>query len=231
VKWIADNLDLIFQRAINHVALALPPIVCSFVLSLPLSWFASRLRIGRSALLTSVGLLYAVPSLPLFIALPAFLGTNLRDPINVVVALTLYGIALMVQTATGAFDAVDNDVAEAATAIGFSSWSHFWRVDLPLAGPVLLAGIRVVAVSTVSLATVGAVLGVKSLGLLFTDGIQRNIPEEIAAGIIATAAVALFFDLLLLAIGRTLMPWSHISKRTDQPLEVAAKLPVTAAPA
>jgi osmoprotectant transport system permease protein len=230
VKWIADNFDLILDRATNHVALALPPIVCSFFLSLPVSWLASRLRIGRTALLTSVGLLYAVPSLPLFIALPAFLGTDLRDPINVVVALTIYGIALMVQTATGAFDAVDGDVAEAATALGFSPWSHFWKVDLPLAGPVLLAGIRVVAVSTVSLATVGAVLGVKSLGLLFTDGIQRNIPEEILAGIVATAAVALLFDLLLLAIGRTLMPWSHMSERSDPGVEVT-KLSVTSAPA
>jgi osmoprotectant transport system permease protein len=91
--------------------------------------------------------------------------------------------------------------------MGFSPWAQFWRIELPIAGPVLLAGIRVVAVSTISLATVAAVLGVKNLGLLFTDGIQRNIPEEIAAGIGATVAMALIVDVLLVVAGRSLMPW------------------------
>jgi osmoprotectant transport system permease protein len=108
---------------------------------------------------------------------------------------------------------VADDIAEAATAIGFGRWSRFWRIELPLAGPTLIAGIRVVAVSTVSLATVGAVLGVKSLGLLFTDGIQRNIPEEILAGIIATVAIAVAIDIALVALGRLLMPWSRSSAR------------------
>ena len=209
MRWILDNLALIRQRTFQHMVLALPPILLSFVISLPLGWIAARFRWTRGVLLSVLGLLYAVPSLPLFIALPAVIGTGLRNPLNVVIALSLYGIALMVRACADAIGSVDPDVIQAGTAMGFCTWSRFWRIELPLAGPVLLAGIRVVAVSTVSLTTVGAVLGIKSLGLLFTDGTQRNIPEEIAVGIVLTVAIAVLVDLVLVAIGRLLMPWSQ----------------------
>jgi osmoprotectant transport system permease protein len=163
-----------------------------------------------------LGLLYAIPSLPLFIALPAILGTGLRDRANVVVALTIYGVALMVRVTADALEGVDKDVVSAASAIGFSDRQVFWQVELPLAGPVLVAGMRVVAVSTVSLATVGAVLGVESLGLLFTDGIQRNIPEEIMAGIAMTLGLAVVFDLCVVGIGRVLLPWTRESVSGSQ---------------
>jgi osmoprotectant transport system permease protein len=192
-----------------HLAIAVPPIVLSFVISLPIGWVANRYRWSRGVLLTLVGLLYAVPSLPLFIVLPVIIGTGLRDSINVVIALTLYGIALMVRTTADGLGSVDADIRQSATAVGFSGRSQFWRVELPLAGPVLLAGIRVVAVSTVSLTTVGAVLGIQSLGLLFTDGIQRNIPEEIWTGIVLTIVIALVVDRLIVLLGVMLMPWTR----------------------
>jgi osmoprotectant transport system permease protein len=207
MTWIAQNRSLIVERSLQHISLAVPAIVMSMVLAIPIGWLATRLQRGRSFLLSGIGMLYAVPSLPLFIALPALLGTDLRDPVNVVVALTLYGLAVLVPVVADALRAVDSTVVQAASAIGFDPWSRFWRVELPLAGPVMLASSRVVAVSSVSLATVGAVLGVKSLGLLFTDGVQRNIPEEIAAGILATVAIALFMDVVLVLVGRALMPW------------------------
>jgi osmoprotectant transport system permease protein len=209
MTWVAANFDLIIERCVQHLGLTIPPIILSFLLSVPLGRMAQRLPHGRDALLTIVGLLYAIPSLPLFIALPAILGTDLRDSTNVVAALTIYGAALMVQSATGAFRAVDQDVVAAATGIGFGSWTRFWKVELPLAGPALIAGLRVVAVSTVSLATVGAVLGVKSLGLLFTDGIQRDIPEEIMAGMAATILIAVVIDAAVVIVGRVLLPWAR----------------------
>lgn len=209
MKWILDNLTLIRQRTLQHMLIALPPILLSFVVSIPVGWVAARFRWTKSVLLSILGLLYAVPSLPLFIALPAVIGTGLRNPVNVVIALSLYGIALMVRASADAIGSVDEDVIQAGTAMGFSTWSRFWRIELPLAGPVLLAGIRVVAVSTVSLTTVGAVLGIKSLGLLFTDGTQRNIPEEIAVGIALTIAIAVLVDFVLVVIGRLLMPWAQ----------------------
>ncbi|MDQ1580538.1 MAG: osmoprotectant transport system permease protein [Microbacteriaceae bacterium] len=220
MNWIANNLDQIGQLTLAHLAIALPPIVLSFVIAVPIGWLANRLRWSRGilrwgsgALLTLSGMLYAIPSAPLFFALPSIIGTGLRDPINLVVGLTLYGVALMVRTSADGLAAVDPDVRESATAVGFSDWSRFWRVELPLAAPVLLAGLRVVAVSTVSLTTVGAVLGISSLGILFTDGFQRNIPAEIATGIVVTMAIALVIDALLVQLGRLLMPWVRATSR------------------
>jgi osmoprotectant transport system permease protein len=172
---------------------------------------AHRYRFSRAVVLTTVGLFYAVPSLPLFIVLPFIVGTNIRSPLNLIIALTLYGVALMVRVVADGLGAVDRDVRQSATAVGFSGWTVFWQVELPLAGPVLLAGLRVVAVSTVSLATVGAVIGAQSLGSLFTDGIQRGIQAEIIAGIIATVLLALALDGALVLLGRLLMPWTRPS--------------------
>ncbi|SKB01664.1 osmoprotectant transport system permease protein [Agreia bicolorata] len=222
MNWVIENLPLIGQRTLEHLALSIPPIVLSFVLSVPIGWLANRYRWSRGVLLTVLGLLYAIPSLPLFVVLPIILGTGLRDSVNVIVALTLYGIALMVRTTADALGSVSSDVTQSATAMGFSPWTRFWRVDLPLAGPVLLAGIRVVAVSTVSLVTVGAVLGIKSLGLLFTDGLQRNIVAEVATGMVATIALALVIDFALVLAGRMLMPWT----RTVSPKRERRELPV-----
>lgn len=209
MNWVVENLPLIGQRTLEHLALSVPPIILSFIISVPIGWLANRYRWSRGVLLTVLGLLYAIPSLPLFVILPIVLGTGLRDSINVIVALTLYGIALMVRTTADALGSVSSDITQSATAMGFSPWTRFWKVDLPLAGPVLLAGIRVVAVSTVSLVTVGAVLGIKSLGLLFTDGLQRNIVAEVATGMVATIALALLIDFVLVLVGRLVMPWTR----------------------
>ena len=217
MTWILGNLQLIGELTMVHLATAVPPIILSFLLSIPIGYFANRFGRGRGVVLTVCALLYAIPSLPFFLVLPLFLGTGLRDSLNVVVALTVYGIALMARSTADGLAAVDNDVKQSASAVGFSSRARFWRVELPLAGPVLLAGLRVVAVSTISLTTVGAVLGIDSLGSLFTDGFQRNIPEEIATGIVLTIAMALAIDLLLVLGGRALMPWTQTTRSPRQP--------------
>ena len=165
---------------------------------------------------TTSGLMYAIPSLPLFVLLPGLIGTGVRSPLNIVIALTLYGLALMVPTASDGFRSVSRDVLGSAIAQGYAPAARFWQVELPLAGPVLLGGVRVVAVSTISLVTVGGVLGVPSLGMLFVDGVRRGIVAEIAAGVVATAALALLTDALLVLLGRALMPW-HRGRKEGRP--------------
>lgn len=209
MNWVVENASFVADSALAHLQLSIPPIILSFVLSVPLGWVANRFRPVRGILLTIAGLLYAIPSLPLLIVLPLVIGTGLRSPINVVIGLTLYGMALMVRSTADALAAVEPDVTQSATAVGFSPWGRFWRVEFPLAGPVLLAGMRVVVVSTVSLVTVGGVLGVNGLGLLFTDGLQRAIIPEIVAGIVLVVVMALVLDALLVLLGRALMPWSR----------------------
>lgn len=207
MSWVLDNLDLIGQLTWAHVAIAVPAILLSFLIAVPLGWWAHKVPAARSLLLTGSGIFYALPSLPLFVVLPAILGTQILDPLNLVVALTLYGAALLVRTAAEAFDSVSPITRDAALAMGHSTVQRFWRVDLPLAGPPLLAGLRVVSASTLSLVSVGALIGVKSLGSLFTDGYLRSFLTEIAVGIAGTVLLAVVFDLLLVAAGRVLLPW------------------------
>ncbi|WP_240611221.1 ABC transporter permease subunit [Actinobaculum sp. 313] len=197
------------ERTLSHLVLSVPAIILSFVLALPIAVLANRLRRLRSFLIGAAGLIYAIPSLPMFIVLPLIVGTTIRDRLNVIIAMTLYGVALMVRSAADAFTAVDLSTKLAATATGYSPIHRFFAVDLPLAGPALLAGLRVVAVSTVSLVTVSALLGVPNLGMLFTDGIARGITAEILAGIVLTVTLALLIDGALVLAGRLLMRWER----------------------
>jgi len=209
MNWFLNNLDLVWSLSLQHVALSIPPIVIGFVIAIPLGWVAHRYRLTRGLLLTLVGLLYTIPSIALFMILPPIIGISILSAENVIIVLSIYVIALMVQTTTDALDAVDPGIKQAATAMGYSSWRRFWGVEFPLASPVLLAGLRVAAVSTVSLVTVGILVGVQSLGYLFTNGLQRGIEAEIITGIVGTVVIALIIDRLLVVLGHVVMPWTR----------------------
>lgn len=225
MTWVLNNLDLILQLTLQHIRLSIIPIVLGFIIALPLGWVAYRYRLTRGLVLTLVGLLYTIPSLALFVVLPPLLGIGFLSEANVLIALTIYAVAIMARSVADALASVDGGVKQAATAMGYSSRGRFFAVDLPLAGPVLLAGLRVVAVSTVSLLTVGIVVGVQSLGYLFTNGFQRQILEQVLAGVVMTVLVALLFDAILVLLGRWLMPWARLdqpSRRSLAPQEATA---------
>ena len=205
--WVLNNFPQIWTLTFSHVLLSVIPMLLGFLISIPLGWLASRHPMARSFLLSIGGLLYTIPSLALFVTLPIVLGTGILNAANVVVALSIYAVAIMVRSAADAFAAVPIEVRDSATAVGFSTARRFLTVDLPLAGPVLLAGLRVLSVSTVSLVTVGSLIGVSTLGNLFLDGFQRSFYVEIITGIVAVMMVAIVFDGLLVLIGRLAMPW------------------------
>jgi osmoprotectant transport system permease protein len=218
--WIGTNFFTgtdsnvgIWGLTLDHLSLSVLPIVLGFVLSIPLGYWASRSRAARSILLSVFSILYTLPSLVLLVVVPVALGLPIISPTNVVVALTIYAVAIMIRSATDAFSSVSSDIREAARAIGFSGWQRFISVELPLAGPVLLAGVRVVSVSTVSLVTVGSFIGVDSLGNLFHEGNASAFPTEIWVGIVAVLVIAVIFDVILTSIGRVLMPWNRRSSR------------------
>jgi osmoprotectant transport system permease protein len=213
VTWVADNLGLILELTLVHLRQSIIPIVLGFVLSLPLGWVAWRFRLVRGPIIVLTGLLYTIPSLALLILLPSVAGYSARSEANLMVALTIYAIAILVRAVSDGLDSVDDDVRQAATATGFASFRRFWAVEFPLAGPVILAGLRVTAVSTISLATVGILIGVSNLGYLFTNGLDRRIIAEVFAGVIAVVVIALILDLILLLIGRALMPWTTAASR------------------
>jgi osmoprotectant transport system permease protein len=213
VTWISQNLDFIGFTLYAHLYLAVPAIFFSLIISVPIAYLATKHPRIRELTLTSTGLLYAIPSLPLFVLIPIIAGVPLRSSTNVHIVLTVYGCALLVRAAADAFDSVDKDVLNAAEATGYGAVRLFLGVHLPLAGPAILAGLRVVAVSTISLTTVGAVLGIKSLGSLFTDGFQRDIVPEIFTGLVLTMALALVVDLVIVALGKLVMPFDRKSRK------------------
>lgn len=211
MNWLLNNLALVLELSLHHLRLSIVPILLGFAISVPIGWLAWRFRFSRALVLTVVGLLYTIPSLALFVLLPPALGISFLSELNVTIALTVYAVALMTRSVSEGLAAVGPGVRVSATAMGYSAWRRFWSVELPLAGPVLLAGLRVIAVSTVSLVTVGVFVGVRSLGYLFTDGLQRGILLEIATGIVMTVVIALLLDLVLVLAGRVLMPWERLN--------------------
>jgi osmoprotectant transport system permease protein len=210
VNWVWNNLDLIGELTLDHLRQSLLALVIGFIISVPLGWVAWRYRLVRSGVITITGLLYTIPSIALLILLPSATGWYaITGETNLVVALTIYAIAILVRSVADGLDSVDQGVRQAATAMGFGSFRRFWAVEFPLAGPVILAGLRVTAASTISLATVGILVGITNLGYLFTNGLQRRIIPEVLAGVIAVVVLALVVDLVLNLGGRVLLPWAR----------------------
>ncbi|GAA5037797.1 ABC transporter permease [Microbacterium fluvii] len=212
MSWVLDNLDLIGELSVAHLRQSMISIAIGFVIALPLGWAAFRYTRLRGPMLTTVGLLYTIPSLGLFPLITSLFGIPMLSETNLVVALSIYAVAIMTRSVTDALSSTDPTTRQAALAVGFGPWRRFWQVDLPLAGPVVLAGLRVTAVSTISLATVGILIGVQNLGYLFTNGSQRRIVSEVLAGVVAVALIALLIDLLLVLCGRMLMPWARATR-------------------
>lgn len=208
-QWFVENFPQVWDLTKAHLWLSIPPIIAAVLIAVPLGFAASQRRSARGLIVGGTGLLYAIPSLAFFTCLPFVLGTSILSPLNVHVALTVYGVAVLTRFVSDAFLQVPVSAQDAAMAVGYAPMQRLISVELPLAGPVLLAGVRVVSASTVSLVSVGSLVGVHGLGYLFTDGFNRSFPTEILAGVVATALVALVCDRLLVAVGAVMMPWQR----------------------
>ncbi|WP_374967805.1 ABC transporter permease [Terrabacter sp. BE26] len=209
MTWALDHLDDIATRAVQHAWLAGLPLLIGLVVAIPLGWLAARRPRLRAALLTTTGLLYTIPSLALFILLPPLLGTKILDPVNVVVAMSIYTVALLTRTVADGLGSVDPSTRQAAIAMGYGSFARFRAVDLPLAVPVIAAGLRVAAVSNVSIVSVASLIGISQLGYFLTDGYARSFPTEVWVGIVACLLLALVFDLVIQLVSRMLTPWTR----------------------
>ena len=203
-SWIPSNWSLIWQLTWENLKLGVLPALIGLVISLPLGVIAARWRWLYPPVLTVVNILYAVPSLALFIALiPAF---GLTDT-TVIIALTVFSLCVILPNVVAGLRAVPAAVTQAATAMGYGPLRRLVTVELPLAVPVILAGLRIGVVASISLASVGQLIGVSSLGYLFIDGLQRSFPTEIYVGLVLVIVLALICDLILVAVRRALTPW------------------------
>ena len=197
-----------------HAWLSALPVALGLVISLPLGWFAVRKSWLYAPVVGLAGLLYTIPSIALFVILPDLLGTKILDPINVAVALTIYTVALLVRVVADGLAAVPEEVAQAATAMGYRRFQRFLRVELPIAVPVIAAGLRVAAVSNVSLVAVAATIGVPELGQLFTTGFQLSYFAPITLGIVLCVSLAMAFDAVILVTTWVLTPWQRAGRPT-----------------
>jgi osmoprotectant transport system permease protein len=203
-SWVAGNGSQIWQLTRENAYLGVVPALIGLVISLPLGIAAARWRLFSAPTLTLVNIIYAIPSLALFIALIPSLG--LSDT-NVIVALTAYSLCIIVPNVSAGLSAVPEPVRQAATAMGYGTLRRLVQVELPLAIPVIIAGLRVAVVSGISLASLGQLIGVSSLGYLFIDGLQRSFPTEIYVGLALVIVLSLACDLVLVGVRRGLTPW------------------------
>lgn len=209
MTWFLDHIPEVLRLAWTHAYLAGIPLVVGLLLALPLGWLARRYSWLYVPFTAGFGLLYTIPSLALFVMLPLFTGYGILSPVNVVIALSLYTLALLVRTVADGLGAVPDHVQNAATAMGYTRGRRFFAIELPLAVPVIAAGLRVAAVSNVSIVSVGTIIGVQQLGLLFSDGFNRDFYDPLVVGIIGCVVLALVFDGIIILVARVLTPWQR----------------------
>jgi osmoprotectant transport system permease protein len=191
----------------EHVILALVPVVVAFVISIPLGYLVSKTGKAADVLLAILGVIYSIPSLALFVLMPLVLGTQILNPVNIGAALAVYSIALLVRSVVDGLRSVSPSVKQAASAMGYGSFRRLLRVELPLAMPVIFAGLRVVTVSNIALVSVAVLVGSGALGKLFDLGFGSSFYTPIIVALVLTLALALIADGLILLLQRGSLPW------------------------
>jgi osmoprotectant transport system permease protein len=209
--YLEINGETVLDALLEHVWLALVPVAIAFVLSLPLGWVVVRYRWARHPILTTSSIIYTIPSLALLLLLPGIIGTSILDPLNVVVALALYSLALLVRTTADGLASIEPQAVQAAVAMGYTPLRRWFSVELPLSLPVVLAGLRVATVANISMVTVAALIGIGGLGQLFTRGFQLGFyTPPIVIGLVLSVLLALVADLVIVLVQRALTPWARI---------------------
>jgi osmoprotectant transport system permease protein len=212
VTYLLTHLDKAWALTVIHLRLSLVPIILGLLIAVPLGALVQRTTTVRRFTTVVASIIFTIPSLALFVVLPLVIPTRILDEANVIVALTLYTTALLVRAVPEALDAVPAEVLDAATAVGYRPLIRIVKVELPLAIPVLIASLRVVAVTNISMVSVGSVIGIGGLGTWFTEGYQANKSSQIVAGIIAIFLLAVVIDTLIMLLGKAITPWTRQSR-------------------
>lgn len=207
MTWLSSNLSWIAELTFAHLWLTVVPTALGLLLALPLGWWAHQAPRLYGFIVGTSGLFYTVPSLAFFVLLPGIIGTRILDPVNVVIALTIYTLALMVRVVADGLAAVPQETVQASEAMGYRAFQRFLLVQLPVAVPVILGGLRVAVVSNISIVTMAAIIGVQQLGSLFTQGYSLGLMTPIVTGIVLCLAIAIVMDMIILWASKALTPW------------------------
>lgn len=210
-QYLKDNSGDLQHYLQQHLILTVESVAIAMVLAFPLALLAFRFRWLATPLLGITGVLYTIPSLALFAFIYPFTGLKQR---TVVVGLVMYALLVLVRNTLAGLDGVPADVREAARGMGYGRGRMLWKVELPVALPTIMAGVRVATVSTVALATVGVIVGNGGLGQLIFRGFNSDYHAEIVTASLLTIALGLALDVLLALATRALMPWSRSRSRS-----------------
>lgn len=195
----------------QHLQITVISLVIAIVISIPLALLARRFRLLRGFVLGASTVVYTIPSLAMFSLLLPFTGLS---PATVIVGLVLYSLTVLVRAMVAGLDGAPYDVVDAARGMGYGTGRLLWQVEVPLALPSIMAGVRVAAVSAVALSTVGSIVGYGGLGNLLLSGLQTIFRAEVLTASVLCVVLAVVLDLLLLAVQRVAMPWRRALAET-----------------
>lgn len=210
--WIVRNLDEIGQRTFEHVLLTVVAVVIGFAISFGLALLIRRLSWLEGPIIGVSGVLYAIPSLALFAFLVPF--TGIQNPLTAEIALVSYTILILLRNILAGLQAVPREVIEAADGMGYTPAQRLWRVELPVALPVIVAGLRIATVTIIGLVTVTALIGLGGLGYLIVDvGYRRFFLTATIVGSVGAVLLAVLADRGFVLLQHALTPWAH--RRTE----------------
>lgn len=204
--WIADHLDDVWADALQHVTLTVLAVGIGLVIAFPIAILAQRHRRIYPPVTWAAGILYTIPSLAAIAFLIPITGLSLT---TVVIPLAGYNLLILVRNVVAGLDGVAEDVKEAAVGMGYRRRQLLWRVELPLAAPVIIAGIRIATVSTIGLVTIGGLIGRGGFGQLIFDGLETFFWTPLLLGSFLSVAFALLADVGLLGLQRRVTPWAR----------------------
>jgi osmoprotectant transport system permease protein len=210
--WIRENFwEDIVPAIQGHIYLSFVSVAIALAISLPTGVMVSRYRKAYSPVTFVTGLLYSIPSLALFGILISIPGITI-GPNPVIIALVAYSLLILIRNTVAGLDAVPAETIDAARGMGLTNRQILFKVELPLALPVIVAGIRIATVTIIGIATIGAYIAAGGLGKMIFDGINTSFPTMIITGAVLATALAVLADLLLLALERRLRPWARRRK-------------------
>ena len=213
-SWIGDHLGQIGERILQHLELTILPVAIGFVIALVLSIWAVRKPIVYGPITVVTGVLYTIPSLAAFAVLIPITGLSL---VSVLIPLVTYTLLILVRSIVAGFRGVPADVLEAAEGMGYTRTQRLFRVELPLAVPMMITGLRLATVTTIGLAVVASIAGGDTfggLGQLITEGLQTFFPTKYLLGAVLSIVLAFGADLFFVQVERLITPWSRAAGRS-----------------
>ena len=208
-EWVVDHRDDVIQRMAEHLQLTFLAVAIGLLISFPLAVYAHRHRAFYAPLTWVTGLLYTIPSLALFVILLPFTGLSTT---TAEIGLVSYTLLILIRNIVAGLDSVPADAKEAARGMGFTDRQLLWRVELPLALPVIIAGLRIATVTTIGLVTVTALIGKGGFGYFILLGLDRFFATATILGAVMSVVLAILADAVLVAAGRWLAPWSRAAR-------------------